>query len=74
MLKLDDNSLGAAGAHYLAGLLEKPSCLLRELHLFCNVIKYYLTVYTSFFDVESLDIQVLFCMLIIIINDVRSPF
>ena len=37
VLKLDNNSLGAAGANYLAAILEKPSCLLRELHLFCNV-------------------------------------
>lgn len=38
VLRLDKNSLGAAGAHYLASLLEKPTCLLRELYLFCNHI------------------------------------
>ena len=37
VLHLDKNSLGAAGAHYLASVLEKPSCVLQELHLFCNV-------------------------------------
>lgn len=37
VLRLDKNSLGAAGAHYLSSVLEKPSCLLKELHLFCNV-------------------------------------
>ena len=39
VLKLDKNSLGAAGAHYLATMLAGSSCTLKELHLFCNVIR-----------------------------------
>ena len=37
VLKLDKNIFRAAGAHYMAAVLAKPSCTLKQLHLFCNV-------------------------------------
>ena len=39
VLRLDKNELRTSGAHFLAPVLERPGCLLEELHLFCNVSK-----------------------------------
>lgn len=38
VLRLDKNELRTSGAHFLAPVLERPGCLLEELHLFCNYI------------------------------------
>ena len=39
-LRLDHCSFGATGAHFLAQVLSRPSCIPKELHVFCNVRQY----------------------------------